>query len=910
MPSPPRLRGNAQAAVKHSGGHLQIIASAGSGKTEVVAQRIAFLFSAGASPEEVVAFTFNEAAAEELKARIEDRVADRLGVDYLDRLNGCFIGTIHAYCFQLLQRHVPRFETYDVLDEHGLPAFLSVESSRMQLKDLDKDKRLYRAIRAFQANIDVVENELLEPDQLSGEFGDIAGRYYEELERRRLLTYGQQIAHAVNSLETGGTLERIHSSLRFLVVDEYQDINPAQERLIELLASGPVELCVVGDDDQSIYQWRGADVSNIVGFEQRYGAKQYPIVTNRRSRPGIVSLANRVSKNIQGRLDKTMRRHRPASKLDHSIWIAPTEKDEAEAIAEAVVGLHEQGWRYGDMAILVRGRVAYPALLEALKDLPVTTGGGTGLFNEPLALLFGRTLAYLAGISWSDDPYGDREEVKLDTIVQLFGDEFGLGTDERNEVRMLLERWESEVSDPKRPADLVGDYYHLLKTCGVLSWDPGNPLLVARLGTLARCSRILADFESVQRRSRPDPDSAGEQIGGRDRGQVFFFRLATFVQNYAHGAYEGFEGEDEIDLDTVTLTTVHQAKGREWPIVFVPSLTSRRFPSSMTGRAGTWFVSEDQFDATRYEGTYNDERRLFYVAVTRARDWLSLSAHERVRDSGNFMGKSPFLRDLAGEALDDRPILPPPPRVREESEEPERVALSFSELADFLRCPYAFRLRHRLGFQPRIAQELGYGKAVHHTLRRVAEHYQENGTVPTPGELEGMFDEDFFLPFASKPAHRQLKASARRLVDRYIKEYSEDLDRVWEVERPFELHLDNAIISGRADVILNREDGNINALALVDYKTSIRREYDFELQLQVYASAGRREGLNVAAAYFHDLAEADRLPVDIGEAAIGASEHSVSEAIGRFRAADFTPTPSNSVCSTCDMRPVCQYRAS
>ena len=907
MASAPQLMGNAQAAVEHRGGHLQIIASAGSGKTEVVAQRIASLFSFGASPEEVVAFTFNEAAAEELKTRIEDRVAERLGLDYLNSLNGCFIGTIHSYCFQMLQRHVPVFETYDVLDEHGLSAFLSVESNRIQLKDLDN--RLFRAIRTFRTNIDVVENELLELDQLDGDFGEVAKRYYEELRRRRLLTYGQQIAHAVQAFERGDLLERVHSSLRFLVVDEYQDINPAQERLIELLASGPVELCVVGDDDQSIYQWRGADVRNIVEFEQRYGAKQYPIVTNRRSRPGIVDLANRVSENIQGRLEKKMLRHRPACDPDQSIWVASTEKDEADAIADAVKGLHKQGRRYGDIAILVRGRVSYTALLEALKGLPVTTGGGTGLFNEPLALLFGRTLAFLADTDWSDDPYGDREAVTLDTLVQSYVDEFGLDQKGRRRVQRLLDNWKSEVSDPTRPADLVGDYYLLLEACGVLSWDPGDPLQVARLGTIARCSRILADFESVQRRSRPDTNNPGEQIGGQDRGQFFFFWLAIFVQNYAHGAYEGFEGEDDIELDAVTLTTVHQAKGREWPIVFVPSVTARRFPSSMTGRAGTWFIPDNLFDPTRYEGTNNDERRLFYVAVTRARDWLSLSAHERVTETGNRVGISPFLLQLGGKELQDRPTLPKPPNDTTDNQEPEPVALSFSELADFLLCPYAFRLRHRLGFQPQIAQELGYGKAVHHTLRRVAEHYRDTGVVPSNHELERMFDGDFYLPYASKPAHLQLKASARRLIDRYIEEYSADLDRVWEVERPFELHLDNAVISGRADVILDREDGSIHALALVDYKTSTLREHDFDLQLQVYASAGRREGLNVAAAYVHDLAAADRLPVDIGEAAIGTAEKEVSEAIGRFREADFAPTPSRTVCGGCDMRPVCRYRA-
>ena len=379
-----------------------------------------------------------------------------------------------------------------------------------------------------------------------------------------------------------------------------------------------------------------------------------------------------------------------------------------------------------------------------------------------------------------------------------------------------------------------------------------------------------------------------------------------FVQNYAHGAYEGFEGEDDVTIDAVTLTTVHQAKGREWPIVFVPSLTAARFPSSKTGQAGNWRIPRNLFDQVRYEGTTNDERRLFYVAVTRARDWLSLSGHERVKIKSGQL--SPFLQELSGDHVADRPALPNPPLDRQDDGNPEQVALSFSELADFLLCPYAFRLRHRIGFLPQIAPELGYGKAVHHALRRVAEHYRETGAVPASHDLAAMFDQDFYLPLASKPAHRQLKASARRLVDRYVESYSDDLERVWEVERPFELHLDGAVISGRADVILDREDGEQQALALVDYKTSLRREHDHDLQLQVYASAGRREGLDVRGAYVHDLAAADRIPVHVGEVDIERAEERVGEAIGRYREGDFAATPSRSVCADCDMRPVCRYR--
>ena len=151
-----------------------------------------------------------------------------------------------------------------------------------------------------------------------------------------------------------------------------------------------------------------------------------------------------------------------------------------------------------------------------------------------------------------------------------------------------------------------------------------------RLGTLARFSSLLVDYESVRRRARPDPDAPGEQLGGQDRGLWYYRNLAIHIINYAQGAYEGFDGEADFVLNAVDLTTVHRAKGLEWPAVFVPSVTASRFPNTRAGETSSWLVPRDQFDAARYEGSDGDERRLFYVALTRARDWLSVSRHDRV----------------------------------------------------------------------------------------------------------------------------------------------------------------------------------------------------------------------------------------------------------------------------------------
>ena len=243
------------------------------------------------------------------------------------------------------------------------------------------------------------------------------------------------------------------------------------------------------------------------------------------------------------------------------------------------------------------------------------------------------------------------------------------------------------------------------------SWDLSDPLAVNRLGTLARFSSLLADYESVRRRARPDPDFPGEQVGGQDRGTWYYRNLGLHIINYAQGAYEGFDGEADFELDAVDLTTVHRAKGLEWPAVFVPSVTAGRFPSRRTGEAQDWLVPRDRFHAARYEGSDGDERRLFYVALTRARDWVSISRHERVTKQR--VGPSPYHSELTEHHCEPEDIVPPA-IGREDEAELDPISLSYSELAAFIECGTAFRLRDLIGFQPRLAPELGYGKAVHH----------------------------------------------------------------------------------------------------------------------------------------------------------------------------------------------------
>jgi DNA helicase-2/ATP-dependent DNA helicase PcrA len=906
-PQVPILAGAALDAVQHRGSHLQIIASAGSGKTEVVSQRVVDLLAQGLPPDAIVAFTFTERAAEELKSRIVDRAEDRLGSTVVDQLGRLFIGTIHAFCFRLLQQRVPRYETYDVLDDNQLTAFLSREANRLELRQLDPQGRLFASISAFLKGVDVAENELLDPASLPDPFGTVLRAYYDTLDRYRLLTYGQQVVRAVRELERPDLAAEIQYRLRHLVVDEYQDVNPAQERLIELLTGSQVELCVVGDDQQAIYQWRGSDVSNIVTFPQRYPrVATFEITTNRRSRPQIIETANRFAQTIPGRIDKQMGTHRPpATSPDPEVvvWSADTETDEAGWIANLILDLADAGVPYRDIAVLVRSRAAYPRLTDqfATFGIPVQPGGRSGLFDQPEARLLGHTFAWLSEIEWRDQ-FGPPRAI---ADAALFGDYeriFNLSAVARRRVVTLLRQWRDAVPRTNRTANLVGELYELLDELDIRTWDLTDPMVVNRLGTLARFSSLLVDYESVRRRARPDRDAPGEQVGGQDRGSWYYKNLAIHIINYAQGAYEGFDGEAEYVLNAVDLITVHRAKGLEWPAVFVPSVTAKRFPSARTGRQQQWLVPRDRFDAARYEGSDADERRLFYVALTRSRDWLSVSRHDRV--TTNRVAPSPYHQELAYLNVQPDDISPPPVGTTGgESDDP--IAMTYSQLAGFMDCGLAFRLRELIGFQPRLAPELGYGKAVHHVMRAVAEATRAAGRVPTPAEIEEILHESFFLPSASRAAHRELRAAAQRLVTTYIAHHEDDLHRVWETERPFELHLDGVTITGRADVILDHEGGVPTALAIVDYKTATSGEgTDHALQLQVYADAGRREGLDVRGAYVHDLKAAARQPVAVDPVSVRTAEATVSEAAARVRARDYRPNPGQR-CRRCEVRTIC-----
>jgi DNA helicase-2/ATP-dependent DNA helicase PcrA len=905
-----------QQVVDHRGGDLQVIACAGSGKTESISRRVAALIAEGAEPASIVAFTFTERAASELKERIVRRVSEVKGPAFRDRLSPMFVGTIHAYCFRLLQDHVPEYGNYDILDEHRHAGLLSREYRALGLSKIGT--KHWQPIRDFAKTVDVLGNELIDPAALDGTpLGECVTAYREMLERFHLLTFSSIISTAVEALEDPAIFERVHGPLRHLLVDEYQDINPAQERLIELLATAPVHLCVVGDDDQSIYQWRGSEIRNILEFAtRRSNVKSVVLDENRRSRPEIVRTANQFADTIPDRLPKTMSPTRSASEHEVVPWCAETDEEEATRIAETIASLHEQGYRYRDTAVLFRSvRTAAPPLLAALEanDIPFNCGGRTGLFLQPEISLLGEIFAWFVDGEWKDERYGERRVADVARVIEGLCRHFPTGPTAKDLGEYLVD-WKKYQLRGTRTVDLIDDLYRLLAQLGAHKLDVDNAVDAARLGAYARFSALLADFEGVHRRGRKTTDGGKISFhAGRDRGKPYFQALHNYLLHYARDAYEDFAGEPDAELDAVDVLTVHQAKGLEWPIVFLPSLVKGRFPSQRAGQAQTWLIPETLFSATtraRYEGGDPEERRLFYVATTRARDALYLS-HFRKKLRG--FSRSPYLDELL-DGPSPEPItlpLPGPPETSAQKEPPP-LEIAFSDLARVEDCGHAYRLGNGFGFEQSLAPELGYGRAVHHVLRHVAERVQAEGRLPTAKELDALVDEEMYVPFATGPAYVAMRTSALRLVKRYVADHADDLHRIWAVERPFALHFDDGVVTGRADVILDREGGREDSLAIVDYKVAHdpARDERYRLQLAVYSAAGRGEGLSVDAAYLHELRDGARVTVDVGPAASTAATDRVENLLRKTRAGYLPPRPAADRCAACNFRRICKHAES
>ncbi|HEY4217011.1 MAG TPA: ATP-dependent DNA helicase [Gemmatimonadaceae bacterium] len=905
-----RLTPEQHRATQDPSANLQLIACAGSGKTEVIARRVANLLKAnGTPPSAIIAFTFTERAAAELKERIRSRVREELGD--VNGMAEMYVGTIHGFALDLLKTESPKYLKYEVLNEVQQFLFIDRHSAKSGLTTSStlagELLHRYKDTANYFNALSILREAKLNAPVLAGN-SIVAGleAYRELLESKRYLDYSAILEEAAGVLETdAGVRDRLAARVQYVIVDEYQDINPVQERIVSALHSLGAYLCVVGDDDQTLYQWRGSDVRGILEFADRYAdVQQIRLQENFRSSQGIVETARDFIAQNTERLDKAMV---PAGSQvfdPYDIVALGFENPESEAayIAETIKQLRgaafedggaERGLSWSDMAVLLRtvkGSGAPITQALAAAGIPYIVVGMNELFETAEAEAARQLFYFLAG----------RVDVTAASLGQAW-EQARTGADAADLQSAIGDaaqtRTQLEEKDEQRWSfyNLQRSFLAFMEKAGIREEripDGRGEIVFYNLG---KFSQVISDFEAIHFHSQP-----------AEKYESF----ANFLQYRAESSYpEGWQNNVYANPDAVRVMTVHQAKGMQWPAVFVPALLRNRFPAKGPGGRNVWHLlpKAGVVGQERYEGTLEDERRLFYVAVTRSQKFLHLT-WAPVPGNRLFQKPSQFFENAQASPwvkrrrpdYANRKRLAPQARAGVSN-----VVLSFSDLKYFFECPYQFKLRVLYGFNAPIDEALGYGKSLHDALAEV--HGRAiRGDVATPNEAQHLVAMHMHAPYAYPALREALTRSAEKAVADYLRDNSALLPQLEFAEKTIDIHLDNNVsVVGRIDLVRRRDTGETT---IVDLKSTQRAQTEelTEQQLHVYA-LGYEEltGRRADFVEIYNLDERKRKPRAVDEEFIEDVKRDVRNAAASLRAGDLSPKPEPKKCQACDYCRMC-----
>ena len=630
-------------AVLHTDGPLLILAGAGSGKTRVLTHRIAYLIDErGVNPWNILAITFTNKAAEEMRQRVDSLVS--FGAESI------WVSTFHSACVRILRRFIDRlgydnrFTIYDTDDQKTL--------MKEVCRKVDIDTKVYKE-RNLLAAVSSAKNEMILPDEFElnagGDFGQLkiakVYREYEaQLKANNALDFDDLLVKTVQLLETQpDVLEYYQERFRYIMVDEYQDTNTVQFRLVRLLAGKYRNLCVVGDDDQSIYKFRGANIRNILDFEHEFpDAHVVRLEQNYRSTGNILNAANGVIRNNRNRKEKTLwTDNGEGEKIQLRQF--DTAFDEAEYIAEDIKKEVQEGASYNDSAVLYRTN-AQSRLFEekfVAMNIPYKIVGGINFYarREIKDLL-----AYLKTVDNGQDDLAVRRIINvpkrgigLTTInrIQESADERGIGFYEALLAPDLIPGVGRSASKLDSFAALI-EYFK-----GQTEKESITDLLREIIEKTGYVESLEAE-DKVEAESRIENidelvnKAAAYEEDCQDRGEEA--SLSGFLEEVALVA--DIDSLDE-DQDYVVLMTLHSAKGLEFPHVYLAGMEDGLFPSYMT------ITSDDNEDL-------EEERRLCYVGITRAEEKLTLTCARRrmVRGETQFNKMSRFIKEIPMELID------------------------------------------------------------------------------------------------------------------------------------------------------------------------------------------------------------------------------------------------------------------
>ena len=664
-----RLNKEQQEAVKHMEGPLLILAGAGSGKTTMMTHRIAYMLEKGVSPYNILAVTFTNKAAGEMKDRIESLTGGTRGM---------WVMTFHAMCVRILRNHgeVLGFKNgFSIYDESDKKALL-----KRIVKDLKIDEKIYPVSylgsvissckEAEEDPDDYIENNSM--NFKAETVAKVYARYMEDLQQNNAMDFDDLLWNAVKLFEASSeVLSYYQQRFKYIMVDEYQDTNYLQYKLIHALAEKSHNLCVVGDDDQCIYQWRGADIRNILDFEKDFPeTKVIKLEQNYRSDANILDLANSVIANNRNRKAKELWTDRnEGSKITYRRL--EDEQREAWYVGGEIQRLHdEEGIPFNDMAILYRKNAQSRPFEEkfSFRGIPYRVLGGTRFYdrkeikdvmsymhlvenpsddvamariiNEPKRGLGPKSLGGIVSYA---------KAYKLSIFEALKEQEVlgSLSRKSRAAVEDLVTMLD-ELGTEQDNMELSDIYDNLIRRSGYLTaLEAENTVEAdARIENILELRSVIAEFEEKAAGSvLTDEEDEFREERDRLREDGFDVKEPTLLQSFLEriALLSDIDNRDESE-DAVVMMTLHSSKGLEFPVVFMPGMENGLFPGS---------TSMD--DPSKME----EERRLCYVGITRAMRKLYLTGAQTRMLYGrtDFTIESEFMREMDTTLLEGDPTV-------------------------------------------------------------------------------------------------------------------------------------------------------------------------------------------------------------------------------------------------------------
>ncbi len=958
-----------RAAVTHAEGPLLIIAGAGTGKTRVITRRIAHLITTRrVRPERVLALTFTDRAA----AEMEERVDQLVPYGYTQT----WISTFHAFGERVLRENAlhiglsPDFRVLsrpeqvifirDRLFEFPLDYFRPLGDPARHIdalvalfsraKDEDVTPEEYRAYAdrlAEEAAARQDDKALQEEARRQREIAAAYQVYQQLLAREGRVDFGDLITLTLRLLREHPTvLEAYRDQFHYVLVDEFQDTNYAQFELVKLLAGERRNLTVVADDDQAIYRWRGASYSNITYFTQAYRDARITVLThNYRSSQFILDAAYRLIRHNDP--DRLEVRHA----IDKRLWAVAgpgalprhlhfdTLSSEADGVADRIARNVASGaWRYGDVAILVRANRDADPFLRALnmRGIPFQFTGTRGLYDREeirFLIAFLRVIAhpedsislyYLSASSLYEVPpldlvqcmsYATRKNRPLGHVYRHLAqiEEVEVSADGRAAIARLIDDLEAMTRlAPRVPTGRVL-YEYLVTRTGYI----GRLAASGRPEDEQRVSNIARFFDALSRFS---------DVASVDRIPAFVEHLDLLIE----AGDDPPTAEGETDADTVHVLTVHKAKGLEFPVVFVVSLVSDKFPSR--ARKEPLPLPDALMKDLLPTGDFHlqEERRLFYVGMTRAERELYLTSADdyggaRPRKVSRFVLEaldaprvSPeTVRASAVQALERHaPPVDAGAPVLLSLPDDEVLPLSFRQVDDYMTCPYKYRYIHLLRIPVMRDHRVVYGAALHEAVQEYNRRKARHQPV-TAEDLIAHFERSWVNEGFLSREHEDQRMEAGRAALRRFFEFQEASGTVPTfVEREFRFPIKSTLLRGRWD----RVDLRGSEVVIIDFKsTDVRAQEDADRrakeseQLAIYALAykevfGRlpdRVELHFLGASDVVVGRATKTEEDIAE-----MREMILHASSGIRSQQFIATPDPyRACPYCAFNEICPFTA-